>query len=195
MYLLIVALLCLVLFLFWVRKVNTVTVASDVDGNSYTVLRGEKPSTFHIDSANALAKVNLNVLNLIEHLQSKYPDVHYIRILKDKYNYSILSEAPIDRRYTTYTIDKKDIHICLRTRDTNERLYDVNLLMYVVLHELAHLCNYTENNQPIIGHGPEFTKIFRLLVREAATIGVYQYSNYKERPQEYCGIVINSSVY
>jgi hypothetical protein len=37
------------------------------------------------------------------------------------------------------------MRICLRNRDTQEKIYDINLLMYVVLsRELAHVCNYTQ---------------------------------------------------
>ena len=106
----------------------------------------------------------------------------------------ILSEAAIDERYTTYTVDKQDMHVCLRTRDKMENIYDINLLMYVILHELAHLCNYDDLGNPIQGHGSEFKKIFKTLVKESIKLGIYNYQNYNESPVEYCGIIINSHI-
>ena len=66
--------------------------------------------------------------------------------------------------------------------------------MYVVLHELAHLCNYTKNGHPILGHGPEFKFIFRFLVEEAIKLNVYKHTNYSLEPKEYCGIMITTSI-
>jgi hypothetical protein len=119
---------------------------------------------------------------------------YFIEMLKYNYKPSILSEAAVDKRYTTYTVDKQDMHVCLRTRDQQEKLYDVNLLMYVVLHELAHLCNYDRDKNPIQGHGKEFKDIFKFLVKESIDIGIYEYTNYAETPVEYCNIVISSQI-
>jgi predicted metal-dependent hydrolase len=141
----------------------------------------------------------VRIEKLIDILFYKYkedPDKNYfIEMLKHNYRHDILSEAAIDTRYTTYTIDKNDMHVCLRTRDKEEKLYDVNLLMYVVLHELAHLCNYDRQKNPIQGHGKEFKDIFKFLVKEAINIGVYDYANYSEKPVEYCNILISSQIY
>lgn len=175
---------------------NEVTyVTSDIDNKVYTIRTGKtKSETYLKDSANALATINKNIEHLIDHLTTKYPDRIIVRKLRESYNQSILSEAAIDKRYTTYTVDKSDMHICLRTRDKNEDLYDTNLLMYVVLHELAHLCNYDDRENPIHGHGIEFIEIFRTLVKESIALGIYTYENYKTTPREYCGIIINSQI-
>ena len=106
----------------------------------------------------------------------------------------MISEGALDLRYTTYTIDKQDIHICLRTRDKFENIYDIDLLMYVVIHELAHLCNYDKNGSPIIGHGFEFKYIFKFLIEESIKIGIYKYTDYARNPKEYCGMQLSSSI-
>jgi hypothetical protein len=174
-------------------------IQSTVDNNHYLIRRGRnKTSEYLNESADTLAEINRRITVLIEHLVIKYNNddtkMYFIKKLKENYNSGILSEAAIDKRYTTYTIDKKDMHICLRTRDDHERLYDINLLMYVILHELAHLCNYTPFGEPIHGHGIEFKKIFRLLVQEGVNIGIYKYENYVSNPKNYCGMVISSSI-
>lgn len=170
-------------------------VKSEIDNNTYTIRRGNVKSDMYLKkSADTLAKIHLNIVNLIEHLKQKYPNDHVISKLQQNYNSGILSEAAVDKRFTTYTIDKTDIHICLRTRDDNEELYDINLLMYVVLHELAHLCNYDQDGNPIQGHGKEFIQIFQKLVRESIDINIYTFEDYKKHPKEYCGIIINSQI-
>lgn len=173
-------------------------VESDVDNREYIIRNGSKSERYLKDSANTLAEINKRVSQLIEYLDAKYkddPSANYIiKILKRNYSPSILSEAAIDKRYTTYTVDKQDMHICLRTRDQAEKMYDIDLLMYVVLHELAHMCNYDRNENPIQGHGQEFKQIFKMLVIEAIKIGVYKYTDYTIDPKSYCGIVINSSI-
>jgi predicted SprT family Zn-dependent metalloprotease len=177
---------------------ENVYVKSTYDNKNYLIRRGKsKSDDYLVQSANALAIINERVIKLINHLTLKYKNdmtKHFIVILANNYNSNILSEAAFDKRYTTFTVDKQDMHICLRTRDANEHLYDINTLMYVILHELAHFCNYNQHGVPIQGHGPEFKQIFRLLVVEAIDIGVYQYKNYSTEPQEYCGLIINSSI-
>ena len=119
---------------------------------------------------------------------------HIIQKLKNNYNHTIINEAANDPRYTTYTIDKKYLHICLKTRDDNEHLYDLNTLMYVILHELAHLSNYDKSGNPIIGHGKEFQSIFKLYTSAAIDLNIYKYIDYSKNPKNYCGIIINTQI-
>jgi hypothetical protein len=178
---------------------ETLYINSEIDNKDYIIRRGHtKSEEFLKKSANALAEINVRVTKLIDHLETKYtkdPNRNYfIKKLKENYNSYILSEAAVDERYTTYTVDKQDMHVCLRTRDRSENLYDINLLMYVILHELAHLCNYDRLGNPIQGHGIEFKEIFKLLVIEAIKLNIYQYIDYSETPKEYCGIVISTTI-
>jgi predicted metal-dependent hydrolase len=200
MIILILAILLAVYFIysFFVQYTEVVFVEAN-DKKKYKIRRGTTKSEEYLkESANMLADINSKVEKLIFHLQQKYKNDnkrnYFIRILKRNYNQSILSEAAIDNRYTTYTVDKKDMHICLRTRDKYEEIYDINVLMYVVLHELAHFCNYDREGNAIQGHGKEFRDIFKLLVSEAIEIGVYEYRNYYAKPAEYCGIIINTAI-
>jgi predicted SprT family Zn-dependent metalloprotease len=71
----------------------------------------------------------------------------------------------------------------------------MNLLIFVVLHELAHLCNYDKYGNPIIGHGFEFKHIFKFLVEEAIKIGIYTYTDYSKTNKEYCGIKITTNIF
>jgi hypothetical protein len=198
-YIIICVIVLIFVILYTTSFKEEVTVISDNDKNVYVIRRGgAKTKEYLTESANILAEINKRVELLIKHLYQKYSRdslrSHYIRELKKRYKPSILSEAAIDNKYTTYTVDKSEMHICLRTRDSYEKTYDIDLLMYVVLHELAHLCNFDRFGNPIVGHGKEFIEIFKLLVSEAMLIGIYTYTNYKTNPKEYCGIVLNSSI-
>lgn len=76
----------------------------------------------------------------------------------------------------SYTINKKKIYLCLK--DENGRYYDTNMLMYVALHELAHvLCNE-------IGHTKKFHEIFHMLLDRAKQKNLYDPS--KPIIQDYC---------
>ena len=174
-------------------------IKSDIDGITYMIRRGNnKTAEFLKESADTLAMINIRIEKLIKYLVDKYKNdttkYYFIKKLKENYSSYMISEAAIDPRYTTYTIDKNDLHVCLRTRDTNEQLYDINTLMYVILHELGHYANYTPEGIPIMGHGSQFKYIFSFLTQEAINIGIYQYKNYHLDPKEYCGIKINSSI-
>lgn len=174
-------------------------IQSDLDNKVYMIRRGHtKSKEFLLKSANTLADINIRVEKLISYLQKNYssdPNKNYfIKKLRENYNTYMISEASVDPKFTTYTVDKQDMHICLRTRDQYENIYDINLLMYVVLHELAHLCNYNKYGTPIIGHGFEFKFIFKFLVEEAIKIRVYKFTDYSRNPQEYCSIQISTSI-
>lgn len=200
MIILILAIFLIIYFVYtYFVQYSEVMFVEAGDKRRYMIRKGKQKSEAHLkESANMLADINARVVKLIEHLENKYrydENRNYIiRNLKDNYSPSILSEAATDSRYTTYTVDKKDMHICLRTRDKHEKIYDINTLMYVILHELAHFCNYDKRGNAIQGHGQEFRDIFKLLVSEAIEIGIYEYKNFYKSPVEYCGIIINTSI-
>ena len=68
----------------------------------------------------------------------------------------------------SFTVNKKDMTLCLK--DENDEYYDDNMLMYVGLHELAHvLCNE-------IGHTEKFHSIFDSLLEKGGSLGLYDSS-------------------
>lgn len=195
-----ITVILLVYFFVTLKLYNENTyVKSDIDNNNYLIRQSDtKGNDYLKTSANTLAEINNRIIKLIDHLDTKYSNDenknYFIKKFKENYNPNVLSEAAIDNRYTTYTVDKQDMHICLRTRDDKEKIYDINLLMYVILHELAHLCNYNETGHPIQGHGDEFKNIFKLLVVESILLNIYTYVDYTSQPEEYCGIIISSTI-
>jgi hypothetical protein len=201
MFLIFLGVLLLVYFIWnFLYTYSEITyVKSNIDNRTYMIRRGHsKSQEFLKMSADTLAEINLRVEKLINFVDQTYgkdsSKNYFIKKLVSNYSPYMISEAEIDPRYTTYTVDKENMHICLRTRDKFENVYDLNILMYVVLHELAHLCNYSQSGEAIIGHGLEFRSIFRFLVENAMKIGVYNYTDYSKTPVEYCGISISSQI-
>ena len=74
----------------------------------------------------------------------------------------------------------------MRSKD-DKKIHDKNLIMFVIIHELAHLASDT------YGHNEEFMRNFRFLLQNALDMGYYQYINFMRSPKEYCGMQITSS--
>lgn len=108
------------------------------------------------------------------------------RIIKN-YNTDALSENTPDSSYTSYSENKgQKIVFCLRAKKTN-KLVDLNTMMFVALHEMAHLMTKT------IGHHPEFWENFRILLRIAIRNRIYQCQDYQIESEDYCGTKITDT--
>lgn len=95
---------------------------------------------------------------------------------------------PVGTDSTSYTINKGEtIVVCFRS-SKNNKLHDINTIMYVVIHELSHIAC------PDDGHTQLFWDIFTFLLKISAKLGIYNLVDYKSNPQEYCGIVINENL-
>jgi len=98
----------------------------------------------------------------------------------DKHERGRLTRLKLQPDIKSYTINKHDMHLCLEQSDGN--YYDENILIYVTLHELAHIfCNE-------IGHTDAYFNIFERLLRIADKVGIYDPT--MALPKEYCGIKI-----
>ena len=126
-------------------------------------------------------------------------DSNYQKLVRDKKNKLIgdlnrlvqnfnpnkISETTPDAKYTSYSVNKGEkIVFCLRSKDEKQKLVDLNIMMFVALHELAHTMTKS------VGHTPEFWNNFRILLRNARKLGIYKRVNYNEKPVEYCGTKI-----
>ena len=110
-----------------------------------------------------------------------------IKRLIGNYNPNSLSENVPNSVYTSYSENKgQKIVFCLRSKKTDQ-LVDLNTMMFVGLHELAHLMTHS------IGHKPEFWENFRILLRIAIRIGIYQCIDYNIESKDYCGTKITDS--
>ena len=92
-------------------------------------------------------------------------------------------EIPLRVGDSAYTENKEVITLCLIDPETNLP-YDINTIMYVALHELAHV---TSNE---VGHGNIFKTNFSNLLKKAASVGIY--NPRKPIPMSYCHVKTGS---
>jgi len=141
------------------------------------------------DKASLLMdKVDKNIQKLIIHLSRKYPDDERAYLLRKNYEKNNIYEISPNNitGQTSFLRNKSILVLCMRRKD-NGQLHDQNTMMYVILHELAHMVN-TE-----WGHEQDFWDKFHFLLQEAADIGVYVPEDYSKKPVKYCGLDIKYS--
>jgi predicted metal-dependent hydrolase len=140
------------------------------------------------DAANMLAKIRQNLERVVEYLKENNISDERVQLLVNRFNPDVLSESLPNTSYTSYSVDKgKKIVFCLRSKDDKNKLIDMNTIMFVAIHELAHIMTKS------IGHTDEFWDNMRYLLKIGIKVGVYQKVDYSKNPVSYCGITVSSS--
>lgn len=189
---------------------NIVYVRSELD-NKYYLVRNLPDKQIAV---NLLSKIKQNIFILVNYLYTnnnndpeskenikklacdisynssvckKYKE--YISILYHKIQKTEISEGIGSEKYTSYSVNKgEQLVICLRSLKTNE-LHDINIIMYVVIHELSHIAC------PEYGHTELFKEIFAYLLRNAIAINLYKRIDFYKYPEDYCGLMLTDSIY
>ena len=163
-------------------NIGLIKVRSKIDEKEYTVQVKEDS----LEAANLIAKIREKLVILMEHLEKSFSlNDERVRLLKKNFLPDRLKEGVDTPGYTSYSINKgEQIVLCLRS---NDKLVDLNTMLFVVLHEFAHLS--TES----IGHTEEFWDNFKLILEESINIGIYTKQEFKVKNVEYCGMTITSS--
>ena len=101
---------------------------------------------------------------------------------------TVFRESIENSKYTSYSVNKGDeIVLCVRSKLDNS-LHNIDILMYVAIHELAHvIC-------PEIGHTKLFNQIFQYILQVAEKHHLYHYTDYAHHNTEYCGIDITQNI-
>nr|QPI16824.1 MAG: WLM domain protein [Virus NIOZ-UU159] len=161
---------------------DLVQVTSSVDNEKYTVQIKDDSK----EAADLIAKIKQRLITLLEHMERKFgSDDERVANLKINFKPNRLKEGVETPGYTSYSINKgEQIVLCLRN---NDKLVDINTMMFVVLHEYAHLASVS------IGHTQEFWDNFRWILEEAINIGIYVKQDFNKKSVEYCGMDITSS--
>lgn len=165
----------------------TVSVKSSVDGNTYQV----RDMPDKQEAADLLARVRQRMQKLYNYLIATYPEKLQVKQLKQNFkpDPSRISESTPDAEHTSYSVNKgESVHFCLRQRQgNNESLVKENIMVFVALHEMAHMVT------PTIGHGPDFWNNFGWLLKIAEDQGIYKYEDFSAHPVSYCGVKITDS--
>jgi hypothetical protein len=176
----------IIVYLFWDTYFmgDLESVKSGIDGKQYMV-RGLPDKQ---QAADLLAQIRGNLMKLQEHLNKLSPDDKRTQQINRNFNGDNMRESIEKSNTTSYSINKGEkIIFCLRSRDVEEKLADINTMMFVAIHEFAHIGTKS------IGHTPEFWENFKWILQEAINIGIYKEVDYKSKPQDYCGMKITGS--
>lgn len=159
-------------------------VTSTIDNNTYLV----RSLPDKEKAADLIANIRSKLQLLVDHLNKSFPNDNRVNRLIENYNDDKISEGSESAKYTSYSINKGEkIVLCLRSKDEKKELVELNTMMFVVLHEIAHIV--TES----YGHTPEFWNNFKWILNEAVNIGIYQSQDFNSKPVEYCGIQITDN--
>lgn len=161
---------------------NNVEVQAS-DGKSYKVQNLPDKQ----DAAERMSEISSNLKKLIGHVK-QYHEEPYKRLV-EKFNPDVLEENDLGAQSTSYSENKgQKIVVCLRDKTQAPfPLVDKNTVMFVLLHEMAHLMTSS------IGHTPEFWTNFRKLLHDGIECGIYHPENYSKNPVQYCGMSITES--
>ncbi len=182
------------LFVFIMFKINhkdMTYVKSNID-NKYYLVRDVSDKQ---NASDTLATLRANMYQVNDYLYSnKYNKGFieykpYIEQLNDRIRNAIIIESSANSIYTSYSVNKgEQLVFCIRSVKRNNNLHDVNIMMYVVLHEISHIAC------PEVGHTDLFKKIFAFITKNAIDIGIYERIDFDNNPTEYCGIDITDSI-
>ena len=180
----------ILIFVFlYLNKNNIIYIESNL-GTKFIIYKDNNKN----EKANLIAQIVANMYILRDYLYdniNNYPDFKESIIqLKNNFNKNRTSVYETDPNIdlTSYSVNKgEELSICLQDKNTKE-LYDINLLMYVIVHEMSHFaCSE-------IGHGDLFQKIFNKFLLVAMEINLYKKIDFVNNPVNYCGLILNSSI-
>ena len=181
----IIAVISISLVLQYENFTNEITYTkSGIDGKPYLVrnLPDRK------EAANLLANVKKRCVHLVRYLSLKFPNNDAVNRLLLKYNPDSITESTKNSKYTSYSVNKGEkIVFCIRSRDDAEKLVDLNVLMFVALHELSHIMTKS------VGHTQEFWDNFKFLLRQAIDAKIYRHQDFRKKPVKYCGTEITDT--
>ena len=190
---LIIILIFISIFLFIYLNYNNDIVSLKVanDDKKYYVRNSKTKEK----SAKLLSEIMNRLYKLRDYLKKnkqrykKY--LPYINQLDKNLNVNrtYVYETDYKSNYTSYSVNKgEELVFCLKSKKNKEEYHDINLLMYVALHELAHVAC------PELHHTALFKKIFAFLTEVSIEIGLWKYENYEINPREYCGMILSSVI-
>ena len=186
-YIIVIAIIGLCGYIYFERSdFQLKCVVSTVDGNKYCVREREKLEL----AADLLATVTARCKETVVYLNEKHPEDERVKRLVKGFNPKRICETLPTSTLTAYSENKGEkIAFCLNTTKEGNKLIDIETLTFVALHELSHVMTLS------VGHKQEFWENFKFLLEGAIEIGIYVPEDYKEKPREYCSMMIKDNPY
>jgi hypothetical protein len=195
-----IVLLMIIYMYLETRTYEVLYVKSTVDNKDYLV-RNLKDKQ---EAADLLARTRAKLVKVVQHLKgvtdeqaieysSKKEDADTnkegFKRLISRFQPDNISESTPNNKYTSYSVNKgQKIVFCLRAKgQPKETLVEDNVIMFVALHELAHIMTVS------VGHTEEFWENFRVLLRVAIKLKLYKDHDYASSPVDYCGTKITDT--
>ncbi len=146
-------------------------------------------------AAKLLSDICSRLSKLVNHLHNDIDNKEYsaeirsgIKRMKKNYNSHAVVESSPGNKYTSYSINKGEkIVFCLRSKDDSQKLVDINTMMFVAIHELAHIMTKE------IGHTKNFWDNMKFLLIKAIDLDIYKKQDFNSTPKEYCGTTITDT--
>jgi hypothetical protein len=108
--------------------------------------------------------------------------VYFVTALCERYNMLRIIEGKPDGKETSYVLNK-DEELCLCLRNEKMEFHDMELLRYVLLHEMTHVGSIETE------HEFEFESNFIWLQIVLERRGLFKRINFAKRPIKYCNKV------
>lgn len=141
-------------------------------------------------AADLLAIINKNIRIIAKYMKQKYPVSQRVNRMIRRLDELEIEEAPHEEDSSSYTINKGELMaLCLRKKNENKHFHNMQTLMFVVIHEMAHVMSVSE------GHTKEFMENFKFILKEAEETGIYKPQNYQNEPIIYCGVKVTHNPY
>ena len=181
-----------VFYLYLETKALNVIFIEAYDGRKYLVRDLDDKNA----AAKLLADISKNCQTLITYVynnRSDFPDrKEDLERLNKNFRPDNISESSPNNNYTSYSINKGEkLVFCIRKKKGlhKNKLMDLNTMMFVAIHELAHLMTKS------IGHTPDFWDNMKFLLQQAIKkeVGVYEKQDFANNPEQYCGMTITDS--
>ena len=166
---------------------NLRCIVSTVDGKKYCVRERNNITK----ASDLLARTTEKLGYIVENIGQRYPDRDNVKRLVENFNPTTIKETLPTSEYTAYSENKGEkLAFCLnKNKNNNDNLIDSNTLLFVAIHEIAHIM--TES----VGHTDEFWQNFKFLLEHAVELKIYTPVDYKKEPENYCGMDITDNPY
>lgn len=180
-----------IMILRYFNMADMVMVESMIDHNNYLVMNlkdKDKASDF-------LAILRKTLEKFIDDLIRDDPNNDNLVLMKERFKRAVIKEGSPDSKHSSYAVNKgEQMVFCIRGRDNGKKLVDFNTMMFVALHELAHLMTpaYGPKGEE---HTDEFWNNMTYLIKKAIQKKIYKYHPYHIKPVDYCNTTITDTPY
>lgn len=171
-----------------------------INDKSFSVI---KDKDNYENAAEVLYTIDNNLIRLINYITKKYHNtentngidpkklqhIHNIiyKLQKNYKSHSLIENFPsVPGKDVSFNINKGDhISLCLRDFKNPKDFHEINDILFVAIHELAHSCSKS------YGHDDEFWYNFRFLLENAIELKIFNNINYNKYPVNYCSMNIS----